>query len=438
MDRIVKQVKLRKAPDIKLKRVAAYSRVSTGKDAMLHSLSAQVSYYSEYIQRHPDWVYCGVYSDEGLTGTKVDRTGFQALIKECRAGNLDLVLTKSISRFARNTVTLLETVRELKELGVDVFFEEQNIHTLGPDGEVILTILASYAQEESRSVSENQKWRVHRAFENGELMNWRFMFGYTIDHDSVRINPEEAVLVQELFRRFIDGESLSSLARYLNSVGAEAKLGGKWTSSGVARLLGNEKYTGNALLQKTYRNNHIEKRQVKNCGELPMYYAEGSHDAIIDEGTFEKAQARLQEVRGANVGKKRPPPSVFSGKLRCCHCGEHYTRIKNHGRLAWNCNTYRRFGKTTCPGGQIREDILRDRLANAMGTSKFDELAFSEEVKLVTVHKDSLKILFSDGSEEMTPWQNYSRKGSWTPDMKEMARQKSLKDWSENRAKRNS
>ena len=180
MERVVERVDALIPAQPKALRVCAYARVSTGKDAMLHSLSAQVSYYSKMIQSHNGWMYCGVYSDEAVTGTKRERAGFQHMIEECRQGNIDLVITKSISRFARNTVTLLQTVRELKSLGVDVFFEEQHIHTMSADGELMMTILASYAQEESLSASENQKWRVRKAFENGEIINLRFLFGYDI------------------------------------------------------------------------------------------------------------------------------------------------------------------------------------------------------------------------------------------------------------------
>ena len=169
------------------KRVAAYARVSSGKDAMLHSLSAQVSYYSNLIQRNPEWCYAGVYIDEALTGTKDNRKDFQRLLEDCRAGKIDRVLTKSISRFARNTVTLLETVRELKALGVDVYFEEQNIHSMNGDGELMLTILASYAQEESLSVSENCKWRIRNQFKSGELVNWHSMYGYRIRRKGITI-----------------------------------------------------------------------------------------------------------------------------------------------------------------------------------------------------------------------------------------------------------
>lgn len=192
MERTIKRVEFVAPRRIDVLRVAAYARVSTGKDAMLHSLSAQVSYYSNLIQKHPGWLYCGVYADEALTGTKDNRDNFQRLLEACRAGEIDMVITKSISRFARNTVALLESIRELKELGVDVFFEEQNIHTMSSDGELMLTILASYAQEESRSASENQKWRVRKGFEKGELLNWRIVLGYDIGKDGIKAKFLEA------------------------------------------------------------------------------------------------------------------------------------------------------------------------------------------------------------------------------------------------------
>ena len=191
-ERIVERVQFPNAPKIKLLRTAAYARVSSGKDAMLHSLSAQVSYYNNMIQSNPEWRFCGVYADEALTGTKDTRENFQNLISECRAGNIDLIITKSISRFARNTVTLLETVRELKELGVDVYFEEQNIHSISPDGELMLTILASYAQEESYSASENQKWRIRKDFEFGKVSTV-IMLGYKRNPEGIlEIIPDEA------------------------------------------------------------------------------------------------------------------------------------------------------------------------------------------------------------------------------------------------------
>ena len=187
-------------------------KVSSGKDAMLHSLSA-VSLLPEMIQNHPGWNYCGVYADEAMTGTKDNRENFQRLIADCRAGKIDMVITKSISRFARNTLTLLNTVREFKELGIDVYFEEQNIHTMSGDGELMLTILASYAQEESRSASENQKWRIRKSYEKGEVLQWHFQYGYNITKDKIEINPEQAEVVREIFKRAIAGESFGSICK---------------------------------------------------------------------------------------------------------------------------------------------------------------------------------------------------------------------------------
>ena len=241
MQRIIQQVKFQKTPLPNLKRVAAYARVSTGKDAMLHSLSAQVNYYSSLIQSHSGWQYAGVYSDEAFTGTKADRKGFQDMLCDCRAGRIDMIITKSISRFARNTVTLLQTVRELKNIGVDVFFEEQNIHSISSEGELMLTILASYAQEESLSASENQKWRIRKGFENGELANLRFLYGYNISKGSVTINPEEAEIVREIFRRYIDGESITAIVNDLNKRGIPGALGGEWCVKSIRRIVTNEK-----------------------------------------------------------------------------------------------------------------------------------------------------------------------------------------------------
>ena len=210
MHRTIRQIQFPASAAQRLTRVAAYARVSSGKDAMLHSLSAQVSYYSELIQNHPGWLYCGVYADEAVTGTKDKRDDFQRMLADCRQGKMDLIITKSISRFARNTVTLLQTVRELKALGVDVFFEEQNIHTQSADGELMMTILASYAQEESRSASENQKWRIRRNFESG--MPWNgTMLGYRYDKGTLVVVSEEAETVKRIFEEYLSGLGLPAL-----------------------------------------------------------------------------------------------------------------------------------------------------------------------------------------------------------------------------------
>ena len=269
-ERIVERVQFPDAQKVKLLRTAAYARVSSGKDAMLHSLSAQVSYYNKMIQSNPEWLFCGVYADEALTGTKENRQNFQKLLSECRAGRIDLIITKSISRFARNTVTLLETVRELKELGVDVYFEEQNIHSSSPDGEFMLTLLGSYVQEESYSVSENQKWRIRKDFEQGRLGSIT-MLGYKWDENgTLIIVPEEAEIVRMIFTDFLGGMGKNAIANKLLAMGIPTKGGGLWTAWSVRRILINEKYCGDLLLQKSYRENHITKRKITNRGELPQ------------------------------------------------------------------------------------------------------------------------------------------------------------------------
>ena len=394
MARTIQQISFPAPMRPSLKRVAAYARVSSGKDAMLHSLSAQVSYYSALIQKQTGWLYCGVYADEAFTGTKDSRDGFQSLLAECRAGNIDMVITKSISRFARNTVTLLETVRELKALGVDVYFEEQNIHTMSADGELMMTILASYAQEESRSASENQKWRIRRGFERGELINLRFLFGYKIEKGRVAVDPEKAAVVREVFRRALEGASLTSLAIDLNRRGFTGVLGGKWNSMRIREMLSNEKYLGNALLQKQYRNNHLEKKEIPNRGELPQDYAEGTHEAIIDQATFDATQELL-----AGGGKR------------------HF----------WNCPTVVQTDLPSCGTSQIPEKLLYDLAAQVLGLAPFDEGVFLERIKGIDALPDKTLVFhFKDGSTAERHWEHISRAKSWTPEMKEIARQRAL------------
>ena len=296
----IKQIK--HAPSLaKAKRVAAYARVSAGSEAMLHSMSAQVSYYSEYISKNPDWKFGGVFVDEAITGTKDNRPGFQKMLSEARAGNISLIITKSISRFARNTVTVLESVRELKRLGVDVFFEEQNIHSLSAEGELMLSILASYAQEESRSASENCKWRIQKNFKEGKDNFGMRVLGYRCVEGVVTIAPEEAEIIQAIFTDYLNGMGLTAISKKC------AKRGFKISTAGVSSVIRNEKYTGDMLLQKYFLSDHIFKRKVKNTGQLPQYYVKDHHEAIISKDMFEAVQVEIKR-RSDNHNPKRKPP----------------------------------------------------------------------------------------------------------------------------------
>lgn len=404
----------------KLIRVAAYARVSSGKDAMLHSLSAQVSYYNNLIQNHPGWIFCGIYADEAVTGTKDSRDQFQKLLADCRAGMVDLVITKSISRFARNTVTLLQTVRELKNLGVDVYFEEQNIHSLSSDGELFLTILASYAQEESRSASENQKWRVRDKFRNG--IPWSgTILGYRYGTDGYMIEPTEAETVRLIFESYLRGMGLVSIAKLLNAQSRTSRYGRPWGKSSIMRVLRNSTYTGNLLLQKTYSENHLTKRTRQNNGELPKYYIEDAHEAIIPLRQFnavqEEIQRRAKKHYTPNATKKQYP---FTGKLVCAGCGKHYRRKVTATGPTWICPTYNTQGKAACPSKRIPESTLILVAEEVVGSID----AFSGEITEVRVENGNrLVFLHTNGKESVKQWQDRSRAESWTAEMREVARQ---------------
>ena len=284
------------------KRVAAYARVSMEKDAMLHSLAAQVSYYSERIQQNPEWEYAGVFADFGLTGTKETRPEFQRMLKECREGKIDLILVKSISRFARNTLALLNTVRELKGLGIGVYFEEQKLDTLSGDGEIMLTILAPFAQEESRSVSENCKWRIRKKFEQGIPTGFG-MYGYEVRNGSFAIKPEEAAVVRRIFRMYLDGMGSVKIMKRLTEEGVPAPLGGLWNASVVMEMLKNEKYAGVLLLQKFYTNNMWRRNGftiAESCRSILWA-------RIMNQSLTEKPSTRCsRKSPGERRGVKRP------------------------------------------------------------------------------------------------------------------------------------
>lgn len=419
MGRKIERVTFVNAPVPKLKNVAAYARVSSGKDEMLHSLSAQVSYYRELIQSKPGWRFAGVYADEALTGTRDNRENFQRLLSDCRTGKVDMVLTKSISRFARNTVTLLETVRELKGLGIDVFFEEQNIHTMSADGELMLTILASYAQEESRSASENQKWRVKRNFEEG--IPWRsFMLGYRVKDGRFEIVPEEAKIVRRIFTDYLAGSGFYLIAKQLNEEGILNPSGAAWIPSSIQKLIKNVNYTGNLLLQKTFSENHITKRTRVNKGELPQYFVENAHEAIIEPELFAAVQEEIAR-RTAKFIKTTEPKKVypFTGLVECSICGRHYRRKTTAYQAVWICSTFNTRGKKYCPSKQIPETTLERHTALVT-----DDYASVD--KIVAAPNNTLIYHLKDGRTVTQHWEDRSRAESWTVEMREAARAKSM------------
>lgn len=409
------------------KKVAAYARVSTGKDAMLHSLAAQVDYYSDLIRRTNGWEYIGVYTDEALTGTKNSRAGFQQMLTDCRAGKIDMIITKSISRFARNTVTLLETVRELKSLGVDVFFEEEGIHSISSEGELMLTFLASYAQEESRSVSENCTWRIRERFGRGEPI-WFRIYGYRMRNGRLEIHPEEAEVVRMIFSLYLDGFGCQAIANRLQRMGIPSVGGPVWHHTMIAYVINNEHYCGNLLLQKTFVTDHLTKRKRINRGELERIHVKGTHEAIIDPDTFRKVQEIYRMRREHYCSKKHAAePYLFTGILKCAKCGASYRRKVNHRgtsyeKVIWVCATYTMRGKAACPSKAVPDEVLMRKTAEVLEADGVDREMLLDAVERIEVGEDNrLTYVFWTGERKMVVWDDSSRRDSWTDEMRKIA-----------------
>ena len=418
------------------KKVAAYARVSVETERLHHSLSAQVSYYSELIQANPEWEYVGVYADDGITGTKTSkREEFQRMLDDCEAGKIDIILTKSISRFARNTVDLLETVRHLKELGIEVRFEKENINSLSGDGEVMMTLLASFAQEEITSLSNNVKWGVRKRMEQG-IPNGHFrVYGYRWEGDQLVIEPEEAAIVRRIFQNFLDGKSRLETEREFAAEGITTANGCRWVDSNIKVILTNITYTGNLLLQKEYIEDPLTKKRKKNRGELPQFYVEDTHEAIIDKETFDYVQAEMARRKelGAFANKSLNITS-FTSKLKCSHCGCSYVRNQRANRtkhtstygdtiVAWGCGTTKKKGRR-CSRKDIPERVLREACAKALGLNEFDEDIFLAKVDYIMVNPDcQLEFHFYDGTTTVQTWKSTAKKDCWTDEHKDRQRE---------------
>lgn len=376
----------------KRKRVAAYARVSMETERLMHSLSAQISYYSGLIQQNPEWEYVGVYADDFVSGTSTaKREEFKRMLADCEDGKIDVILTKSISRFARNTVDLLETVRHLKSIGVDVRFEKERINSMSGDGELMLSLLASFAQEESRSISDNVKWGVRKRMQQG-IPNGHFrVYGYRWEGDELVIVPEEAAVVKRIFQNFLDGKSRLETERELDAEGIRTRDGHRWMDSNLKVVLTNITYTGNLLLQKEFIEDPISKRRKKNRGELPKYYVGNTHPAIIDKATFDYVQKEMARRKALGpLANKSLNTSCFTGKLKCPACGISYMHNlrKDRGMQEfWNCGSYKKKGGRCSVGGTINHRNLKKACAEVLGLEEFDEDVFLSKVDFINVPK---------------------------------------------------
>lgn len=344
------------------KRVCAYARVSTMTEKQQDSLTNQQSYYNHFYQNKKDVDFIGVYYDQGISGKLAKRPGFQQMLEDCRAGKIDVIHTKSISRFARNTELLLTVSRELKTIQVDIFFEEQNLHTLSNEGEVMLTVLASYAEEELRNMSENQRWAFQNKFQRGELViNTKRFLGYDKDENGeLIINPEEAKIVKRIYNLYLSGMGVHVIAKLFNEEKVSTVDGGKWYSSTITNILKNEKYKGDAILQKYYFA-EIKAKQRLNQGQVQQYLITDNHEAIVSREDWEAVQKRLKQNRKANLSIDYNRRYPLSGLLKCEHCGSTLKRQKYYkGKVVWVCSKYIREGKEACIGMRVPDSVVQD------------------------------------------------------------------------------
>lgn len=375
-------------------RVAAYCRVSTDSDEQATSYEAQVEHYTEFIQKNPEWEFAGIYADDGISGTNTkNRDEFNRMIEECEAGNIDMIITKSISRFARNTLDCLKYIRQLKEKNIPVFFEKEAINTMDAKGEVLITIMASLAQQESQSLSQNVKLGLQFRYQNGQVqVNHNHFLGYTKDADgNLIIDPEQAEVVKRIYREYLEGSSMDKIAAGLEKDGILTGAGKtKWWASTVKKILTNEKYIGDALLQKTYTTDFLNKTRVKNNGIVPQYYVEGNHEAIIPKDIFLRVQEELVRRRVVKIsanGKKRcySCNHCFAQIVICGDCGEMFRRIHWNNRgcksVVWRCISRLESTGLECHARTVNETVLENMVVQAINTLLGDKSTFQAQLQ---------------------------------------------------------
>lgn len=377
----------------KKRRVAGYGRVSTDSKEQATSYEAQVDYYTKYIQSRDDWEFVGMYTDEGITATNTKRRdGFKEMVEDALAGKIDLIITKSISRFARNTVDSLVTVRKLKEKGVEIYFEKENIWTLDSKGELLITIMSSLAQEESRSISENTTWGKRKAFSDGKAsVAFKNFLGYDMgENGEFMVNPEQAKVVQLIYKLFLEGYSAYKIACKLTEMQIPTPMRKiKWQQTTVTSILTNEKYKGDALLQKEFTDDFISKKRRKNNGEIPQYYVEGHHDAIISPELFELVQAEMykrKEMSGRYSGV-----GIFASKIKCGQCGSWYGSKVWHSndkyrKVIYRCN-YKFDKNKKCSTPHFTEEAIKDMFIKVVNEaiSEREELIENTKLMMATV-----------------------------------------------------
>lgn len=381
--------------DMRPKRVAAYCRVSTDREEQEHSFETQKAMYTEMIMMKPTWQMAGIYADEGITGTVAKkRPGFMKMIEDCRKGKIDMIVTKSVSRFSRNNLDCLMYVRELKQLGIPIIFEKEGINTIQVSSELLLTLFGALSQAESESISMNVKLGIRQSLKNGNVrFSYKTFLGYRKGADGQpEIVPEQADIVRRIYNDFLAGATYLEIAKRLTEENVPTMGGGnRWFSERIKSILKNEKYKGDALLQKTYITDPISKRVKKNNGELPMYYVENSHPAIIERRIFDRVQEEIARRAGKKKVKQTGTKTElgrYSGKyaltelLYCGECGTPYRRCTwsrdGKKKIVWRCVSRLDYGKKYCKNSPSVEE---SRLHNAIAAA-ITKKANSEEINI--------------------------------------------------------
>jgi site-specific DNA recombinase len=387
-------------------RVAAYCRVSTDSDEQETSYDAQVSHYTEYIQQNPQWTLAGIFADDGISGTNTKkRDEFNRMIDECMAGNIDMIITKSISRFARNTLDCLQYIRQLKDKNIPVYFEKESINTMDAKGEVLITIMASLAQQESQSLSQNVKLGLQYRYQQGKVtVNCNRFLGYTKGNDGkLVIDPEQSEVVKRIYREYLEGSSMDKISAGLEADGILTGAGKeKWHTSTINKILRNEKYMGDALLQKTYTTDFLTKKRIRNNGTVPQYYVEDDHEAIIPKELFMQVQEELvrrRVVHKSPSGKKRTYSCnhCFAQIIVCGECGELYRRVhwNNRGKksVVWRCVSRLENTGLFCEARTVLESTLEQVMVTAINQALCDKdhflITLQKNIETVICHENS-------------------------------------------------
>lgn len=396
-------------------RVAAYCRVSTDSEEQMTSYEAQKTYYTDKIMQNPQWSMAGIFADEGITGTSAEkRPEFLRMIRLCRKRKIDLILVKSISRFARNTVDCLHYIRALKEMGIAVIFEKENINTLDSEGEMLITLLGAFAQAESESISQNVRWGIRQAMREGRVsLRCKQLYGFTEDENGQpQVLPDEAEVVRRIYKSFLRGQSIRMIKGWLDAEGIAPRKGKEWSLSSIENILKNEKYCGDVLLQKTFISDCISRKVIKNVGQLPMYLIENHHEGIVSRETYQAVQAEFARRGSRRSPNKRAAATglssytsryALSDRLVCGECGTLYRRCtwvrKGGKKIVWRCSSRLDYGSRYCKHSPTMEEGALQRAIMAAVNSMMED-----KTRLVAAISDAIRSgLAPDATGSLTP-----------------------------------